>query len=635
MNTRWLISRLRAMSVNEVAMRLKQAVEQCYLPRYLRNPSRFSLELDDTEQRYPVLPGAFPEQQNAFLEGICLEARDIAAGRWKLLHGVDVEGLTEPDWHHDYLANQSCDRRRAARRLNHRLLPNAMDPRIIWEVNRWQHLVRLAQAAWIEKSEHKANHVVHLLQGWQKSNPVGIGINWTSSLEVGLRLLNLVWLDALIRKITPQSGQWESLLRDLVVPHVCWAWKLRSPGSSANNHLLGEIAGVLVAILRWPGLEEVSVDHETAISLLYSEMGKQFAEDGGNREQALHYHFFAWELCFHALNAIETAGGVIPTRVRLCMQRAAHFWMALEGGDEPWDYGDSDDAIVVPVAGVADPLTNWRAYLDDRTSEISAWVRQPNWMRNFQTANQEDGETTAGWRLFQASGYAVIQNSRFKARFDASPLGYLSGAGHGHLDALHLSIWHRGLAVVIDPGTGGYYANPAERAELTAGEHHNGPYSCEAQYPLRRGPFFWDNHHPAPLLEVLNDGGIQGRLNVGDFHFSRELRVEENDVIRITVCDSAEGHDAKAFQVKWILAPGWAIAGQDAQSIDFRREKYFAKLIIGNQWKSAEIHQPASDVNAGALVSPSFRKFQRSIAVLLKSHPRATSCTSEWIFHEL
>ena len=33
-------------------------------------------------------------------------------------------------------------------------------------------------------------------------------------------------------------------------------------------------------------------------------------------------------------------------------------------------------------------------------------------------------------------------------------LGYLSTAAHGHLDALHLSIWYRGIAFVIDPSTG-------------------------------------------------------------------------------------------------------------------------------------------------------------------------------------
>ena len=34
--------------------------------------------------------------------------------------------------------------------------------------------------------------------------------------------------------------------------------------------------------------------------LLEREILHQFAADGGNKEQALHYHLFAWEMSWHA-----------------------------------------------------------------------------------------------------------------------------------------------------------------------------------------------------------------------------------------------------------------------------------------------------------------------------------------------
>ena len=37
-------------------------------------------------------------------------------------------------------------------------------------------------------------------------------------------------------------------------PHLWFTWRDRSFGSSANNHLLGELAGLILALVRWPSL---------------------------------------------------------------------------------------------------------------------------------------------------------------------------------------------------------------------------------------------------------------------------------------------------------------------------------------------------------------------------------------------
>src|SRR4030095_528012 len=60
------------------------------------------------------------------------------------------------------------------------------------------------------------------------------------------------------------------------------------------------------------------------------------------------------------------------------------------------------------------------------------------------------------WCYFLDSGIGICESGFWWLRWDLSPLGYQATAAHGHLDALHLSIWFKGVGIVVDPGTGAY-----------------------------------------------------------------------------------------------------------------------------------------------------------------------------------
>src|SRR5262245_58449926 len=57
------------------------------------------------------------------------------------------------------------------------------DSKVVWELNRHQWLVRLAQAYRLTGDERYARNVSSHLTRWLADNPPGVGINWTSSLE--------------------------------------------------------------------------------------------------------------------------------------------------------------------------------------------------------------------------------------------------------------------------------------------------------------------------------------------------------------------------------------------------------------------------------------------------------------------
>src|SRR5437868_3605040 len=65
--------------------------------------------------------------------------------------------------------------------------------KIVWELNRHQHFFTLGVAFCLTGDELFARTFVHHLETWMDSNPPGIGINWSSSLEVAFRAMSWIW----------------------------------------------------------------------------------------------------------------------------------------------------------------------------------------------------------------------------------------------------------------------------------------------------------------------------------------------------------------------------------------------------------------------------------------------------------
>src|SRR5580704_9584737 len=82
-------------------------------------------------------------------------------------------------------------------------LATAGDHKWIWELNRHQHLVLLAQAFVVTGKAAYCDELMRQLQSWWSDNPFQRGINWASALEVGFRALSWIWLWHLVGEYMP------------------------------------------------------------------------------------------------------------------------------------------------------------------------------------------------------------------------------------------------------------------------------------------------------------------------------------------------------------------------------------------------------------------------------------------------
>jgi len=539
----WYAQRLRAMSVSEIGRRVIERWGRLNEPAQLKKIARRPWDGAFTD--FPKLPWRErvpPELRKQ----LAADAKKLVRGEWELFGWKAVEVGAPPCWHRDATLGVVIDPDIPARKLNHRHLEHGADARAIWEINRWSEMTRMAMHSALNGDVHAIRVSQLWLEDWCDRNTPGHGINWTSPLEAGLRLMNFCWFDALVRGCNdPELACRQDELTARIVPvHAWWVWQRRSFGSSANNHLIGELAALVMAITRWPSLDKLLCPAQRVWKLLKREILEQFAEDGGNQEQALHYHLFAWEMSWHAGKAADGLKGEVLER----LTKAAQYFVNVVETPDCWDFGDSDDAQVLPLAlqrtSTATEFCGWllgkpagnalRYWLGESPKGVKASMRNK-------------------WLVQKQSGQATWRDARWTVRADASPLGLGSMAAHGHLDALHVSLWFEQQALVIDPGTGAYYGNSALRTRLASWEAHNGPVPLAGrQTPQRLGPFLWMKHHALPGL-AISDGICVMSFDDAEKPVQRAVQVAQDYV---EVCDEV---GQTSHVVTWQLAPGWRI----------------------------------------------------------------------------
>jgi len=159
-------------------------------------------------------------------------------------------------------------------------------------------------------------------------------MNWRSPLELGIRLINWVWAIDLIR----DSGLFSGPFRDRVLRAVylhCWENARKfSRGSSANNHLVGEAAGVFIACTYFRELTGTDTWINESRSIMLKEIHAQTYDDGCTREQALGYEFFV--LQFYLLCGLvgTKTGNEFPRTYWSRFESMVEFLGGLaEGGD--------------------------------------------------------------------------------------------------------------------------------------------------------------------------------------------------------------------------------------------------------------------------------------------------------------
>ena len=233
--------------------------------------------------------------------------------------------------------------------------------KFLLEPSRLQHVTLLAAAYYLTGREAFAALAAAQLHSWWRANPFLTGIHWSSGIEVALRLVSFAWARRLLAGWTGVGDCFEEsdLARDQIFRHLQYLARLRSHGSSANNHLLAELLGLYVGASAFPWFAHCRAWRLAAERELEAEATRQVFPDGLSREQASDYHGFVLEMLMTAAAEGMLAGRPFSPGFHGVIARMADAWAAmLDCRGRPPRQGDTDDAFAVlldPRTGSAGP----------------------------------------------------------------------------------------------------------------------------------------------------------------------------------------------------------------------------------------------------------------------------------------
>jgi hypothetical protein len=541
----WRLNRLRCMSSVEIAHRLKRALgAQAERWGFAGSATVPAANLDTASTRWINVPAGIDPAPY-------LAAADrLIAGKFDVFALHDIHLGSPPRWNRDPKSGIESGVNSPlpfGKSIDYRDPQRVGDIKYLWEPNRHMHLVTLAQAYALSGDSRYATVIREHLEDWFIRCPYGRGLNWSSALEAGIRLINwsIAWqlLGGVHASVFEgvQGNRFRQRWLDSVFQHARFIRGFFSLHSSANNHLIGEASGLFIGALTWPHWPQAARWRTEAQAILEREALLQNAPDGVNREQSTSYQQYEIDLLLLPLLAARTNHVDFSEGYASNIERMLDYLASImdAGGNMPM-FGDADDGMVVNLAQGPDDcryrsalatgaIVFQRGDLQHKAGKLDDKTR---WLLGGQ-AMHDVPPRSATQRLpirqaFEAGGYYILgsdfeKKNEIRLIADAGPLGYQRIAAHGHADALSFTLSIGGNEFLIDPGTYAYHTQGEWRQYFRGTSAHNTLRIDGEDQSQSGGNFMWlkqatagcSHWHTSPTKDIF-EGWHDGYQRLAD-----------------------------------------------------------------------------------------------------------------------
>ncbi|HUS07497.1 MAG TPA: alginate lyase family protein [Bryobacteraceae bacterium] len=424
----------------------------------------------------------------------------------------------------------------------------AGDHKVIWELNRHQHLVLLAQAHLLDPRPEYPVEIQEQLESWMDANPFQRGINWTSALEVAFRALSWVWL----YHFTGRHWTVEFRRRFLSAlnQHGLHLEYNLSVYFSPNTHLLGEALALYTLGRLMPQLPRSRRWEQTGARWVGHEMHRQVFQDGGHFEQSAYYHVYATDMfLFFAMLANPDQDYLQR------LERMAGYLHHLMGPSRILPLlGDDDGGRLYHPYGARSEFGR------GTLAACGYFLGRPGYI-----AEREDSFPISAWwfgagvfdippaprepllsKLFPQTGVAVLFHGDHQVLLDAGEFG-AGTAGHSHSDTLSLMIRRGGEEILLDPGTYTYVGDLTWRNRFRGSAFHNTVSVNGLDQAIPAHPFSWQGR-PAVSLISFKPTEVQADCSYAQYRHQRTVNFESGE--RVVVSDEISGPPGK-HMISW------------------------------------------------------------------------------------
>ena len=328
------------------------------------------------------------------------------------------------------------------------LRADGSDIRIVWELNRLGHLLRLNDAA----------EFLTQLKSWHEQNPYARGPNWTCAMEVALRAMNILVAFEQHRTSPQLDAHALQFILRLLQQHGRFIYdNLEFSYIATSNHYLSDVAGLLWLGILLPELRDANDWRDFGLTELLREMDKQVLNDGADYESSTGYHRFVTELFLYSFMLCRAHGIEIDQKYWTKLHQMLDF---IRGYLRPDGLapliGDTDGGQVLPL----EPRrANDHAYVLKIGSEV------------FNDPDLNRPATLS--RAFPDAGLYIMRKDDCYLCFNATGAGINGRGSHGHNDALSIEVCARGRAFIVDPGTYIYSGDLQMRHAFRSTAYHS------------------------------------------------------------------------------------------------------------------------------------------------------------------
>lgn len=573
-------SRARRLTWDEVHTRLRQEFGKrldAGFPGIARRSEPIDLktnlraEFFFTSASLPERVGLLKERLPAEVSSIVSEADDICRHRFRLLGYNDLDYGPQIDWHRDAVHGKVSPLK-PWHKIDFFDFAEIGDHKIIWELNRHQHLVTLAKA-WLLKGDARyPQELISQWYQWQQANPYPLGINWVSSLEAAFRSLSWIWVDQLLLDCPQVTEQFRSDLLEELAFHGRHIERYLSTYFSPNTHLLGEAVALFFIGALYPLISSAERWKKKGLAIVQQEAERQVRPDGVYFEQSFYYHVYALDLFLHARLLAARNQIDVPTNFDEIINKMLTVVRVLAQNGPPHGFGDDDGGRLFNSARnraehLGDPLAIGAAFFKDQTlCAAAALTEESIWLLGKQATSFLSSSPVAvssSSTSFPDGGLYVSADSGNIPQqlvIDAGPLGAMRG-GHGHADALSVIYSVDRQPFLVDAGAFCYMSAGNERNIFRGTGAHNTMRVDQLDQAVPDGPFAWK-----ALPPVHADSWISGEtFSFFSGHHEGYLRLSDPVVHRRFVFhlyknfwlvrDVAEGNASHSLETFWHFHP--------------------------------------------------------------------------------
>jgi len=399
-----------------------------------------------------------------------------------------VRGEYQPiDWYLDPVRKLRFPRGVPHKAWNlYEMRPGNADVKYPWELARCQHWVTLGQAWRLTGDGRFAREIVDQLDDFVEANPVGIGVNWTCTMDVALRVVSWVMALDLVRDCEEIDEAARVRAYTALFDHgVFIRGNLENTYEVTSNHFLSNVLGLWFLAAAFEDLPEGQAWGAFAREALGTEIDVQVLPDGADFESSVPYHRLVAELFLGAARLADYREQPLSDhyrgRVRDMMEYLAS--VLRPDGLMPQS-GDADDGRLHVLGGTGTETPQDARHLLGPASVMfaePAWMRmggeaaawEAAWWGVGVPASVQTGALPPVVRLFPDAGHAVVRDGGTYLLVTNSIVGTEGFGNHKHHDQLSFEYHLGGQPFIVDPGSFVYTSDPDARNLFRGTGYHN------------------------------------------------------------------------------------------------------------------------------------------------------------------